>query len=130
MATTTPATRPVCQIGVVDDCACARVGPGLASEIQHCYRDWAYSCVAQQCRCALLVGTSDGDAFPHLAARDAIASIALGGIPGGFRLAVVAENAAMIMVYDAVVVTARRHGIDARRFQDEKEAVQWLGGGP
>jgi hypothetical protein len=36
----------------------------------------------------------------------------------------------LITIYDAVVVAARRHGIDARRFQDEAEAVRWLGGGP
>jgi hypothetical protein len=130
MASTASTARPVCEIGVVDGCAVARVGPGQASEIQKCYQDWACACASGHCRGALLVGASDGDAFPHLAARDAIASIALAGIPAGFRIAVVAGNAAMIVVYDAVVVAARRHGIDARRFRDEKDAVRWLGGGP
>ena len=130
MAATASTARPVCELGVVDGFAAARVGPGQASEIQKCYQDWACACVAEGCRGALLVGASDGDAFPHLAARDAIASIALAGTPAGFRIAVVAGNAALIVVYDAVVVAARRHGIDARRFQDEKGALHWLGGGP
>ena len=56
--------------------------------------------------------------------------MALAGIPAQFRLAVVARNVLLIAVYDVVVVAARRHGMGARRFQDEKDAVRWLGGGP
>jgi hypothetical protein len=130
MAPTTSTARPVCEIGIVDDYVRASVGPGSAGEIQQCYQDWACACLLGEYRRALLVGTSLGDEFAHLAARDAIASMALAGIPPQFRLAVVARNALLITVYDAVVVAARRHGIDARRFQDEKDAVRWLGGGP
>lgn len=130
MARTASTVRKVCVIGTVDDYVRADVGPGHAGEIQKCYEDWACACLDGKCRRALLVGTSQGDEFAHLAARDAIASMAVAGIPAGFRLAVVARNVLLINVYDAVVVAARRHGIDARRFQDEAEAVRWLGGGP
>lgn len=129
MARTASTVRPVCEI-TVNDYVRADVGPGSAGEIQQCYQDWAFACLDGTCQRALLVGTSQGDEFAHLAARDAIASMAIAGIPAGFRLAVVARNVLLITVYDAVVVAARRHGIDARRFQEEKEAVQWLGSGP
>lgn len=130
MARTASTARPVCTIGIVDDCVRADVGPGHAGEIQQCYQDWACACLDGKYQRALLVGTSQGDEFAHLAARDAIASMALAGVPAGFRLAVVARSVLLITVYDAVVVAARRRGIDARRFQDEAEAVRWLRGGP
>lgn len=126
MARTASTVRPVCAIGIVDDYVRADVGPGHAGEIQKCYEDWACACVASQCGAALLLGTADGDPFAHLAARDAIGSIILAGMPAGFRLAVVARNAPLIAVYDAVVVAARRQGIEARRFRDEAEARAWL----
>ena len=129
MASTASTAHPVCEIGIVGDYVRAAVGPGSAGEIQKCYQDWACACLLGEYRRALLVGTSRGDEFAHLAARDAIASMALAGIPPQFRLAVVARNALLIAVYDAVVVAARRHGIDARCFQDEEDAVKWLRGG-
>lgn len=126
MAPKTSTASPVCEIGTVEDCVRVSVGPGRASEIQKCYEEWACECVARQCPAALLVGTADGDPFAHLAARDAIGSIILAGVPAGFRLAVVARNAPLIAVYDAVVVAAQRRGIEARRFRDEAEARAWL----
>jgi len=128
MARTVSTVRKVCAIGTVGDYVRADVGPGHAGEIQKCYQDWACACVRGKHRRALLVGTSRGDDFAHLAARDAIASMAVAGIPAQFRLAVVARSVLLITVYDAVVVAARRQGIDARRFQDEEEAVKWLRG--
>jgi hypothetical protein len=121
-----PTRKRVCEIRDIEGYLCGRVGPGGAGEVQRCYEDWAIACLDRQCSAALLVGSSDGDAFPHLAARDAIASIALAGMPAGFRLGVVALNATLIAVYDAVVVEAQRRGIQARRFQSEDEAMAWL----
>ena len=126
MAHTAPTVRPVCEIRIVDDYVRADVGPAHAGEIQKCYQDWACTCLDGGYQRALLVGMSQGDEFAHLAARDAIASMAVAGIPAGFRLAVVARNVLLIAIYDAVIVAARRHGIDARRFQEEEEAVRWL----
>lgn len=130
MPRTASTVSQVCAIGIVDDYVRADVGPGHAGEIQKCYEDWACACLDGKCQRAMLVGMSQGDEFAHLAARDAFASMALAGIPSGFRLAVVARNVLLIAIYDAVVVAARRHGIDARRFQDEPDAVRWLKGGP
>lgn len=126
MAPTLPAAAKSCEIRTVDGCVRACVGRGHAREIQKCYQDWASASLCADARCGLLVGTSDGDAFVHLAARDAIASMALAGLPAGFRIAVVALNAPLIAIYDAVVVEALRRGIEARRFLDEASAVGWL----
>ena len=118
---------PVCAIGIVDGIARASVGPAHANRIRQCYEDWACTCVLGEARRALLIGRSDSDSFTHLAARDAIASMVLAGVPPGFRLAVVAQSANLIAVYDAVIVEANRRGLEARRFRDEQEAVKWLG---
>jgi hypothetical protein len=129
MPTASPA-RAACKIGKGENCVWARVGPGHAREIQKCYEDWACACVSADLPGALLVGASDGDEFAHLAARDAIASMSVAGVPAGFRLALVAQDARLIAIYDAVVVEATRRGIEARRFRSEEEAATWLGSQP
>lgn len=50
----------------------------------------------------------------------------LAGMPAGFRLALVALDGHMVAVYDAAVMEARRQGLEARRFREEREAMQWL----
>jgi hypothetical protein len=120
----------VCEIGTVDGTARAFVGRGSAAEVQKCYADWALVCVLGQFERGLLVGAAGGDAFTHLAARDAIGSMVLAGVPPGFRLAVVALDPFMVTVYDAVVVEAGRRGLVARRFRDEEEALKWLAAPP
>lgn len=130
MVASKPTSRPVCEIGIVEDCVRGVVGRGHAGEIQRCYEDWACACLLGNYRRALLIGTSKGEAFAHLAARDAIASMVLAGVPAGFRLAMVAESAQLIAVYDAVVVEAGRRGLEARRFHDEGEALAWLKSAP
>jgi hypothetical protein len=104
----------------------AFVGAGLAHEVQACYRSFVNECLQRQCERALIVGESGADAFVHLAARDAIHSMVVAGVPAGFRLAFVAADPGMIAVYDAAVVEARRNGMEARRFSDEASAEQWL----
>jgi hypothetical protein len=61
-----------------------------------------------QFRRGLLVGVSGGHAFVQLAARDTLAALAIAGIPADFRLALVALDAHLIAVYDAVVVAGAR----------------------
>jgi hypothetical protein len=104
----------------------ATVGPGLADQVQECYRAFVHECLQRQCRRALVVGTAKSDAFNHLAVRDALRSMSVAGLPGGFRLAFVAETAGLIAVYDAAVVEAGRCGIEARRFLGEADAQRWL----
>ena len=52
--------------------------------------------------------------------------MALAGVPADFRLAVVADTANLIAVYDTAVVEAGRLGIDAKRFMNEQDAARWL----
>lgn len=104
----------------------ASVGPGLAEEVQQCYRALANECVVRQCRRVLVVGRATTDPFYHLAGRDALRSLALAGVPADLRLALVAESAGLIAVFDAAVVEAGRLGLHARRFTTEEEAEQWL----
>jgi hypothetical protein len=115
-----------CDIRTADHHVRAFVGAGLAHEVQECYRAFVNECLQRQCKRALVIGESGADAFAHLAARDAIHSMVVAGVPADFRLAFVAGDPGMIAVYDAAVVEARRNGVDARRFPDEKAAEQWL----
>lgn len=104
----------------------ASVGPGLADEVQECYRAFVNECLQRHCARALILGRAQHDAFYHLALRDALRSMSVAGLPEGFRIALVAETPDLIAVYDAAVVEAGRCRIDARRFQTEAEAERWL----
>ena len=104
----------------------ASVGPGLANEVQERYRALAHDCLQQQCTRALVVGRASIDAFHHLALRDALRSMSVAGLPGGFRIALVAETPDLIAVYDTAVVEAARCGIEARRFRTVDDAERWL----
>ena len=116
----------VCDIQRKDGRLRALVGPGLATEVQDCYRSLAGACLQGGCRRVLVLGHSTIDSFYHLALRDALRSIALAGVPADFRLALVAKSPMLIAVYDAAVVEAGRLGLDARRFITEEEAERWL----
>ena len=129
MATTTGIHRaPGCEIDPQQGYIRATVGPGLAEEVQECYRTLASECVVRQCSRVLVIGIGTLDPFYHLAGRDALRSVALAGVPADFRLALVAKNASLIAVYDAAVVEAGRLGLEARRFITEEEAERWLRG--
>jgi len=104
----------------------ASVGPGLADEVQECYRALAGACITRACNRVLVIGHATLDPFYHLAGRDALRSIALAGVPADFRLALVPMAAGLIAVYDAAVVEAGRLGLQARRFITEEEARRWL----
>ena len=104
----------------------ARVGPGLADEIQQCYRSVANECVRKHCRRVLILGVSQFDAFDHLAARDALRSLSVAGMPQDFRLAFVALTPDLIAIYDTAVIEAERLDMEARRFGTEVEAEIWL----
>jgi hypothetical protein len=102
------------------------VGPGLAEEVQECYRAFVNECLQRHCRRALILGRASADAFYHLALRDALRAMSVAGLPAGFRIALVAETPDLIAVYDAAVVEAARCGIDARRFPAVADAERWL----
>lgn len=102
------------------------VGPGLADEVQECYRAFVNECLQRGCTRALVLGRAQLDAFNHLALRDALRAMSMAGLPDGFRIALIAETPDLIAIYDAAVVEAGRCGIDARRFQTLAEAEGWL----
>jgi hypothetical protein len=102
------------------------VGPGLADQVQECYRAFVNECLQRQCARALIVGTAKWDAFNHLALRDALRSMSVAGLPPQFRIALVAQTPDLIAIYDAAVVEAARCGIDARRFTSAAEGERWL----
>jgi hypothetical protein len=120
--------------GRVQGCAIGRKQSDLravvcsrrAEDVQRCYQAIAEECIRHQCRRVLVVGRSTDDAFVHLAGRDALRSVKVAGVPPAFRLALVAETADLIAVYDAAVVEAGRCGLEARRFTSEDDAVRWL----
>ena len=104
----------------------AKVGPGLAEEVQQCYQAVAMECLRGTCHRVLILGTASFDAPAHLAGRDVLRSLALAGVPPGFRLAFVALTENLVGIYDDAVLEADRLGIDARRFGSEEEAARWL----
>lgn len=115
-----------CNIGAGEHYIRGAVGPGLAVEVQECYRIFVHECLQRNCKRALIIGRATIDAFYHLALRDALRSMAMAGLPPEFRLALVAETPDLIAVYDAALVEARRYGIEARRLRTEADALQWL----
>jgi hypothetical protein len=127
MATSTPIRQtPGCAIERTEGRLRVAVGPALPDEVQECYRAFANECVTGGCNRVLIVGNAKIDAFSHLALRDVLRSMALAGVPVGFRVAVVADTANLIAVYDTAVVEAGRLGIDVRRFLTEQDASRWL----
>jgi len=127
MTSATPIRHdPGCEIDQEEHYLRVTVGPGLADEVQQCYRIFANECLTRQSSRVLLIGIATIDPFYHLAGRDALRSLALAGVPADFRLALVAKSATLIAVYDAAVVEAGRLGLQARRFQTEEEAERWL----
>jgi hypothetical protein len=127
MATTTPIRQaPGCGIERTGERLRVAVGPALPEEVQECYRAVANECVSGGCNRVLIVGNAKIDAFSHLALRDVLRSMALAGVPVGFRLAVVADTANLIAVYDTAVIEGGRLGIDVRRFMTEADGAHWL----
>jgi hypothetical protein len=104
----------------------ASVGPGLAEEVQECYRAFVTECLQRHCKRALIVGRARIDAFCHLALRDGLRAMSVAGVPAGFRIALVAETPDLIAIYDAAVVEAGRCGIEVRRFSTTADAERWL----
>ena len=102
------------------------VGPGLAAEVQECYRQAAMECLHGGCHRVLVLGTATIDPSAHLAGRDALRSLALAGVAPGFRLALVALSANLVSIYDDAVIEAGRLGLEARRFGAQTEAERWL----
>ena len=127
MATSAPIRNTAgCLIELKEEHLRVAVGPALSDEVQECYHAFANECVTRTCNRVLIIGNAKFDAFSHLALRDVLRSMALAGVRADFRLAVVADTANLIAVYDTAVVEAGRLGIDAKRFMTEQDAARWL----
>ena len=126
---TTPTSIPPidgCEVVQANGYLRATVAGTRAHDVQECYRAIAEECLRRHCERVLILGNSMSDAFAHLAGRDVLRSMALAGVSARFRLALIAQTPDLIAIYDTAVVEARRLGIDARRFRNEKDAVKWL----
>ena len=115
-----------CSIEQAAGALCVNVGPGLAQQVQECYRAFVHECLQRGLTRALIQGSAAWDAFNHLALRDALRAMTQAGLPPGFRLALIALTPDLIAVYDAVLVEAGRCGIEARRFHSRADAEAWL----
>jgi hypothetical protein len=102
------------------------VGLALADKVQECYRAAAMECLRGPCERVLVLGEAKFDPMAHLAGRDALRSLAVAGVPDGFRLALVALSPNLVRIYDDAVQEAGRLGLEARRFDTEAEAERWL----
>jgi hypothetical protein len=127
MATSTPIRQTHgCGIERTGERLRVAVGPALPDEVQECYRAVANECLVGACSRVLIIGNATIDSFSHLALRDMLRAMALAGVPTGFRLAVIADTANLIAVYDTAVIEAGKLGIDVRRFMTEDDAARWL----
>jgi len=83
-------------------------------------------CLRSGCERVLVLGKATFDPAAHLAGRDALRSLALAGMPAGFRLALVAMSPDLVRIFDDAVREAERLGLEARRFDSVAEAERWL----
>jgi len=93
-----------CEIRHTGSALRVAVGPGLADEVQECYRAAATECVHHGCHRVLVLGSAHVDATAHIAGRDALRSLALAGVPAGFRLALVPLSPNLVRIYDDAVL--------------------------
>ena len=119
-----------CDIGEGKGYIRGEVSSGHAAEVQACYRAIVHECLQRRSQATLIVGRTKSDAFYHLALRDALRSMAVVGVPPGFRLALVAGTPDLIAIYDTALVEAQRCGIEARRLLTEEDALGWLSATP
>jgi hypothetical protein len=102
------------------------VGPGDLRHVQEHYRGLAHQCISEGWQRALIVGHPGHDAWTHVVVKDVVYSMAIAGVPQGFRLALVSSSLELAQVYEAAVAYAGLRGIDARRCATEEEAMKWL----
>jgi hypothetical protein len=94
-------------------------------EIARLYRDFAVACVERQLE-RVLVKAGGGDPQDHLSLRDAFTAMMLGGIPSGFRIALVTPAGRTEAVFRALQRDLCQLRIAAAVFGHEDEAREWL----
>lgn len=103
------------------------IGPGTDEAIQECYRNIAVMCIGSGISKALVIGV-DGDPQAHQALVVGLRCAVLAGLPSHFKLALVAEMPAVRAVFAQAEEEAGQSGIEARLFQREGDAIDWLSG--
>lgn len=96
-----------------------------AREVGRLYRDLAVACVERQLE-RVLVKAGGGDPPDHLSLRDAFTAMMLGGIPSGFRIALVASAGRMEAAFRTLQRDLGRLRVEAAVFSREDEAREWL----
>jgi hypothetical protein len=104
------------------------VQSGSLNETQERYRGLAHQCISQRHDRVMIVGSPGNDAWAHVVVKDVIYSIAVAGVPEGFRLALVSGSPELAAIYDAAAAYAKLRGLDVKRYSDEASAAQWLDG--
>jgi hypothetical protein len=104
----------------------AQIRRAHVHEVQECYRTMAVECIRRGCTRVVVVASESDDVHAHGALHDALCSLAVAGLPAGFRMALVTHSRNIRRIYDAVIAEAAKYGIEARQFADEPTAVAWL----
>jgi hypothetical protein len=94
-------------------------------ELARLYRDFAVACVQRQLE-RVLVKAGGGDPQDHLSLRDALTAMMLGGVPAGFRIALVARTGPIEAVFRALQTDLCRLRVQAALFGREDDARKWL----
>lgn len=108
-------------------CLVLEYGRSSAQELGELYRDFAVLCVEKQYRQALVLAGEDRRAGEQ-ALRCAVTMMLLAGIPGDFRLALVAASTDVAAAYRLAQRDLCAAGIAARLFETEQDAARWLEG--
>lgn len=109
-----------------DDYVRGEIGPGEPGEVHDCYRALAIESLIQGIKRLMIVALADAGGITQAAVCNAVTALVIAQVPTDFHLALVSRSAQSAKANDAGVIEALRHGIEARQFSDEAEAVQWL----
>ena len=103
----------------------AEFGYGTATEIAELFRALAVHCIEKQVKRVLIIA-GDDDPAGERSLRDALTIMSLAGIPGDFRLALVAALPRAALTYGRTERDFNAAGVSTRRFESEEDALRWL----
>jgi hypothetical protein len=100
--------------------------PGTPAQVDSVFREFALHCINEQVL-RVMVMVVDGDRGAEKALRVALTTMVLAGLPGGFRVALVAVAAPVEALYRITQRDLAAASLDARLFDNEDAAARWLG---
>ena len=104
----------------------AEFGFGTANEIAELFRSLAVECIQTQANRVLIVA-GDDDPANERSLRDALTTMVLAGAPRDLRLGVLATTASVAAAYRNIERDATAVGLATRVFDNEEDALAWLG---